>query len=64
MSETRYCKQCKRHRPVEAFLWGALRIPRIRVTKCMDCASANMAAWAKTSLRRFNADEIKEVNDD
>ena len=42
-----YCKQCKTEKPSDAF-YPVRR--GMRVTICFECAKANMAEWARTTL--------------
>jgi hypothetical protein len=55
------CKQCKRTLPDGAFL--PIRKRRWKVTKCDDCARANMAKWARTALSNMTPDKIKEADE-
>ena len=57
----RCCKQCKRDLPEDQFY--PIKRRGWRVVKCFDCATANMAKWAQTSLSQFDPNKVHEVAD-
>lgn len=55
------CDQCKKDRPENDFL--PMRRKGWKVTKCNECARANMAKWERSRMVGKKADEFKPLEE-